>query len=285
MALLALGNPFGSETRQKIEANQEIATNVVQVSTVYCNITAVTEFNNNNVIIKGSNGNFDFSQRATIDNSSCNMNSSLDAEIETIIQAMLNQSASAQSGFSLDFTTIKQNTSIYQTINNSITQMMTSSCNITASNTRNNNYIFVSDSEGNFDFSQNSSIDSSTCNMSNIAKTTVYNKAATETEQQSKITNIFAIMFMAIIVCMILGAIILVIVLVLKPETAQAIVAAPLDPNVVAGQSAYVAEITSQPTAAPTITESLTGFTPEQMSYALDFAKLTGVIPPSQPVS
>jgi hypothetical protein len=203
--------PFGSSTKQKITSNQEVATNVMQVSTAYCNITAVTEFNNNNVVITGSNGNFDFSQVATIKNSSCDMSNSLDAEIEVIISAMLESSATAQGGFSLDFTNVKQNTSIYQTISNSITQMMTSTCNITSSATRNNNYIFVSNSSGDFDFSQEAEIVGSTCNMSNIAKTTVYNESNAEAAQESRITNIFAVMFMAIALCMILGVVILLI--------------------------------------------------------------------------
>ena len=266
---------MGTNTNQKTKINQEIATDIVQVSTSYCNISVDVNFDNNNIIVIGNNGDFDFSQRATIENATCNMNSSLDSQIENIIKSLIDTSASAQNGFTLDFTNINQQTSVYQTISNSMTQMMSATCNITASSNRSNNYIYLVDNDGNFDFSQTATIDGATCNMSNIAKSTSYNESSSDSSQESKITSIFGLMFAAIALCMILGVVIIGIVLVTgsvgKSKSGGSSSTGGIDPSIV---NKALADLNPTPSSTNS-SISYNPFTQEQLKTAINTYKST----------
>ena len=203
---------MGNSTSQTYHSIQDIQNEIVQVSEQYCEITIDQNFNNNTVIIVGGSGNVTFEQRAVIDNATCNMTQSLDSTIENILQSMSTQDATAKGGFSINWSDVDQEVSIYQYVKNSVTQIMTSSCNISASQNMNNNYIYVEDHAGDIYFSQTADITNATCNMNSAASSQVYNSTKAEGDQTSKITQINSLLA-ALGICMVLGFIVFMIIL------------------------------------------------------------------------
>lgn len=140
------------------------------------------------------------------------MTQSLDNSIENILESMASQDATAKGGFSINWSDVDQDISIYQYVKNSVTQIMVSSCNISASQTFNNNYIYVEDYHGDIYFSQEAEITNATCNMNSAATNQVYNSTKSEGDQTSKITQINSLLA-ALGICMILGFIVFMIIL------------------------------------------------------------------------
>lgn len=195
-------------TTQSIESKQEITNEIVQVSEQICNITVVNDFSNNVIIIVGASGDVTFEQRGKIINSSCNLTTSLDSQIQNSISAQIAQSSEiTKAGFAINWDSVDQDVSVYQTMKNSVTQLMSATCNITASNTITNNYYYLQDIEGDIYFSQESEITNATCNMDNASSSTAFNEATTDVDQTSKKTTINPLLA-ALGICMILGFII-----------------------------------------------------------------------------
>lgn len=203
---------MGNSTSQSYTNIQDVQNNIVQSATSYCKISVNNDFSNNTVIFIGGSGNITFSQQANIDNATCNMTTALDASIENILESISKQDATAKGGFSINWSSIDEDISIYQYVKNSVTQIMTSECNISASNSANNNYFYVEDRAGDFYFNQNASVTNATCNMNSAASAEVYNKTSSEGDQTSKIVQMNPLLA-ALGVCMILGFIVFMIIL------------------------------------------------------------------------
>ena len=177
---------MGNSTSQTYHSVQDVQNDIVQVSEQYCEIAVDQDFSNNTIIIVGGSGSVTFKQRAVIENATCNMTQSLDNSIENILESMASQDATAKGGFSINWSDVDQDISIYQYVKNSVTQIMVSSCNISASQTFNNNYIYVEDYHGDIYFSQEAEITNATCNMNSAATNQVYNSTKSEGDQTSK---------------------------------------------------------------------------------------------------
>lgn len=193
-----------------INASTTIQNNVLQSSVENCTISCGNNFNYNTLIVIGGSGDINISQSCKVDSSTCQLKASFDSSIQSIIDNIIAQSASAQSGFSFDFSVITQDVNINSIIQNSITQLMSSSCAITSSNNKNSNYILIADRDGNIDLSQTGVITSSTCAMDNIAKAATYSQVTNDATQKSSITNIFALFFIGFIVLIIVMGVVLV---------------------------------------------------------------------------
>lgn len=203
---------MGNDQSQTYKSIQDVSNSIVQQSTQICNIKIDQQFDDNTVIIIGSSGGVVFEQRAVIENATCNMTQSLDAMIETTLESMSMQDAESKGGFSINWTSIDQEISIYQYVKNSITQIMTAECNIAASQTMNNNYIYVEDTSGGILFSQTAQITDATCNLNSAASSSVYNTTKAGGDQTSKVVQINPLLA-ALGLCMILGFIVFMIIL------------------------------------------------------------------------
>lgn len=203
-----------SASNQRITSTQKVTNTMIQSSRQLCDATCNNNLSNTTIIVSGGEGDIDITQQCAIDNITCIMGASFDAQLENTLESMLTQSATAMSaGFNMNFAATNQNTNLNQYITNSTTQLMDSSCNFTASNNIDNLYFFVEDRDGNINISQSATISNSSCNMDNVAKNTVYNAASASADQESKISQLGAMgMIMVVIIIMvILGAIMMVI--------------------------------------------------------------------------
>jgi len=199
-----------TNSTNKVKINQTITNDILQVSDQYCTISSSQSFNGNTLFFIGGTGDVTIKQVSTIDNATCNMSNVLDTQILNIMTAMSNQDITVTAGptFSLNGTTNK--TSMYLTTSNAVTQLMSSTCNITSSQTIDNNYVFAQDQQGDFLFLQESDITGATCTMGNAAKTVTENEQIAEGDQSNTIKNVYGI-FLAIIA---LGFVLMIVVII-----------------------------------------------------------------------
>ncbi len=203
---------MGNSTSQTFTSVQDISNEILQVSEQFCEIRIDNNFNDNTIIVIGGTGSVTFKQRAVIENATCNMTMSLNNSIENILESMSTQDATAKGGFSINWSDVDQEISIYQYIKNSVTQIMTSTCNISATNNMNNNYIYFEDHAGDIYFDQSAELTNATCTMNSAATNEVYNSAKSEGDQTSKIVQTNPLLA-ALGICVLLGFLVFMIIL------------------------------------------------------------------------
>ena len=186
---------------------EESYSNIVQKNTNTFNTNCSNNFDGNTVVIDGGEGNFEISNTCTIDNVSGFLSNSVEGEIKTILESMSKQDASA-SGFSFNFNTMSNDVRMEQLIENNITQIQENSCNFQASNSIDNNYIYIKNQKGDVKLFNESTISGSTCNLSNIAKATTYQEATSSNDQKTSITGFNFMILMVIVIIIILCVII-----------------------------------------------------------------------------
>lgn len=202
---------MGSAFSQQIKSNQTVVTDILQKSQQSCRFSCDNNVSNVDFIIENNSGDIIIKQQCAIQGTECIMTSTLDSTTETILKSMLEQSTSAMNGFALNFSASSQDIRLEQLIQNTITQTMLSSCDFYASDNINDVYFYITSNSGDIFLEQNSSISNSTCNMNNSAKNTTYNEATTEASQSAKVTTVAALIFGILIICMILGAVMMIV--------------------------------------------------------------------------
>lgn len=199
-----------SYTTQKVKINQKVTNDIMQVSNQYCEIASTQDFTGNTLFFIGGTGDVRIEQTSTLSNVNCNMSSVLDSQILNILESMTKQDLNITSGPTYTLGFVEQNVSVYMTTSNAVTQIMSSTCNITSSQSINNNYIYAEDQQGDFYFSQNSEITGATCTMGNAAKSVTENEEIANSDQSATIRNIFGI-FLAILA---LGLVLVIVIVV-----------------------------------------------------------------------
>lgn len=201
---------MGSNISQSYNETREFNNTVLQASSQSCSITCATNFNNDTVIIIGGTGGVNIKQSCKITDASCQLKAAFEAGIENIIESTVSQSASAIGGISFTFSNQNQDINLSSTVNNSISQIMSSSCKISSEANQNNNYFLFVGRDGDINLGQDASISGANCSMDNYAKASTFNKAVSDASQKAKVQNVFAMMFMGIIVMMVLVGIALI---------------------------------------------------------------------------
>lgn len=208
-----------SNQSQTSRVNQTIVTNMLQTSKQSCKFSCNNIANNQTIILTGDVIEGDvriLTQQCATEGNVCIMSNAFDSSIESILDSMAVQDATATTGgFGINFANIDENVRIDQLIQNSVTQIQESSCDFTATNEATNTYFYMSsDVKGSVDLiNQNAAVSNSTCNMDNASKAASYSDATGKTDQKSKVQPVAAMFFMLIILCVILVAIIIVVFL------------------------------------------------------------------------
>lgn len=199
---------MGSNQSNITRNSQEIVTNMIQQSKQDCNISCTNEANNNNFIIKNSNvGDVGIVQSCKMSGNQCLMKQSFDTNMSSILDAMMQQSASAPSGLALSFNNISNKVSLNQLVENSVTQQQAAACSFTASNEANNNFFYVEDSTAqNLLITQTGEVNNQMCNMDIAATATVANQISSDVSQESQIKSLGTELMWVIIVAIVMGA-------------------------------------------------------------------------------
>lgn len=195
-------------------SNQTIQNNMLQSTSNVCKSVCTNTRNGGQVIIKdGTNwGELDLSQSCTA-NSTCIISTNMSSTVNNVLDALLKQQQSAQqSVFAFTLQVQTNVTDLEQNIQNNLTQVINSSCQASATNTQNNPFVYIGNSNnmGKINLSQAASSNAS-CQMTNVAGIQLTNEATAKIDQGQKITSV-----MAIIALVILAIIILIIVFLFK---------------------------------------------------------------------
>jgi hypothetical protein len=211
---------MGAVSSQTLSQNQKVSNSVLQISNQNCNATCTAIQDNNTIIIIDSNtGDLELNNVCTIDDYTCTINNYFDSNIETILKSMAEQNAQASTGFTFDFHLSNQMIDLNQLIENSVTQIQKSSCQISAFVEQNNNFIYAENSTtGDVVLNNNGNITNSSCKLDNTAKSTTDADETAESSQTSKFTSIIAMFIILIIICVVIGGIVAIVGSVSKPK-------------------------------------------------------------------
>lgn len=205
---------MGGASDQTYQENRNFNNTILQASTQTCELICTTEFNNNVLIAINYTGSINITQSCVISNSTCKLKAAFDANIENIIETTVEQSADAMGGLSFTFNLQNEAIDISSVVDNSISQIMTSSCRIESSLEKNNNYFLLVNSSGGIDLGQEGEINSSNCSLDNYAKAATFNTALASATQKTSLQNIFTFIFIAfIVIILVVGVVLLAFVL------------------------------------------------------------------------
>jgi large-conductance mechanosensitive channel len=125
------------------------------------------------------------------------------------MEDFLKQSAQATQGvISFVSSSTDQEIDLSTYLKSHLSQIVNSSCNITASNIERNSSVTITNSTGKFDFSQSGEVSNASCNIDNYAKYLNNVISRTDDDQSSKVLSIISTIIMFIIVGMVIISVI-----------------------------------------------------------------------------
>jgi hypothetical protein len=202
---------MGSVQSSTIKSNNRVSNNLIQTSSETCNVSCHETQNINVILIDSTMGNLTFDQLCALDGIQCMMTNNFDASLENILESMASQDNSAVNGFSINFAGIKQNVDLNQLIENQITQIQSSSCDINIDEVKNVYFYAKNSQTGDVNMSQEGKISNALCNMDNTAKATSYSKATADATQKASVKTIAGMMIALLILCIIIIVIVMIV--------------------------------------------------------------------------
>lgn len=219
VAIAPLGGwwPFSSETSNTAKVLQDTRNSIFQSTTNQCSFVCSNKYDHLQLIVENSKGiNIDLSNTCSVLNSSCLMKTALDANIKNILDAMISQTAKTTTGpYSfLNNDKASNYLEISQFISNNLTQQVTNNCQVTASNSLTNAYIYVTGSENiNINAAQTGIIDNSLCNMETTSKAVIFNQATANGDQTATVDSLgctdYFNMIIAVVICLVIGGVVI----------------------------------------------------------------------------
>ncbi|QIN54324.1 transmembrane domain-containing protein [Cedratvirus kamchatka] len=189
--------------------NQDINNEIYQSLSTSCTATCDPNINNIDIIIIDTKvrGGIRFNQVCSA-YAACTLPQSVDVNAERILTSSIEQATNTANSF-LSYSPTADETEVdfQNRIRNSLTQILTSSCNATVRQSINNVLVYAvnSEIEGDIEFSQNGEA-SAVCSMNNAAKINLYNQTKAEIKQTTSSSNLTSILVLV-------GGVILVIVI------------------------------------------------------------------------
>ena len=206
---------MGTTNESRAKEIQSINNDIIQESSEKCMATCVNIENGNSAIFDGAtiDGNLTGFKQVCKVSTSCVMTEQLNSQIQDVLESVAKQTQQLDSSFLSIFadTHNKTKATIEQSINNSVTQLLNSSCTATASNIQNNDMFVLSNSTvlgGVIAFSQTGNPTAS-CTMNNLGKIKLFNKEQAEISQEQRIENIFVAIIAMIVAALVIGGILL----------------------------------------------------------------------------
>lgn len=202
---------MGSAQSQSSSVSLSVTNDVLQAANSTCSISCNQSQDGNTIIIDNSTtGDITFSQTCSIVGSNCTIKAYLDANLDTVLSAMLKQTTVSSKGFpDIGFSYSDQSTSVTESVKNSITQLINNNCQVSTNQSFNNNYVYVKGSTtGDLTFAQNSQITNTDCILDTISKAVASTKESAETDQSSADIGTLAL------IGLVVGAIVMIVVLI-----------------------------------------------------------------------
>jgi hypothetical protein len=238
---------MGSVQSSTIKSNNQVSNNLIQTSYQSCHIGCHPTQKSNITIINSKTGNINVDQLCAIDNVQCIMSTNFDASLENILESMASQDNSAVNGFSINFAGIKQNVDLNQLIENQITQIQTSSCDINEEEVEAVNMFVLNSQTGDINMSQKGTISNALCNMDNTAKATSYSKATADATQKASVKTIAGMFIALLVLCIIIIVIVMIVTSTSKGKSGGGGGNKPINVNVGGGGTPQPPQIYSPP--------------------------------------
>ena len=202
-----------SASNQTVRQNQEVSNKVLQVSQQNCSASCTAYQDNNTIIIIDSKtGDLGLNNVCTIDNFSCTINNYFESNIDSILKSMADQNVQASSGFTFDFRLSNQTVDLNQLIENSVTQIQKSSCQVSTFVEQNGNFVYAENSTtGNVVLNNEGNVSNSSCKLDNTAKSTTDADETSESSQAAKFTSALAMFIILIVIIVIIGGIVAIV--------------------------------------------------------------------------
>jgi hypothetical protein len=202
---------MGNNHSQSTSLSLSVTNDILQAANSTCSISCNQSQDGNTIIIDGSTtGDISFSQTCSIVGSNCTIKAYLDANLDTVLEAMAEQTSVSAAGFpGIGFNSDDQSVSIQENVRNSITQLINNNCQISSNQSFKNNYVYVTGSStGDLTFAQSSEITNSDCILDTIAK------AVASTKENAKVKQTSVDIGPLALIGIVFGAIIMIIVLI-----------------------------------------------------------------------
>lgn len=201
---------MGSNQSNTSSQTQTLENNILQATSESCQSNCTNIQEGQTIVINGSSigGNIELNQQCTAQ-ASCIMRGQIGAQVQSILNAMTKQSAVGQASmFQFSFENQNQSSDISQNVTNTITQVMTSSCQGNSNNLEENNTVVLSNSRvgGDFVLSQKGS-STANCTMNNLSKIVLFNQETAKTKQSEKVESLLGGIIAIIILLIVIGGI------------------------------------------------------------------------------
>lgn len=217
---------MGSNQSNSAKEILNTANNLYENSSSVCISSCDASFTGNTVVISGVdvNGNINLTNQCEA-SASCVMQSQLDGQIQNIMSASANQSNITEQlfPFYIGFQNKSNSITIQENITNNVTQVLQSICQATDNTLVSNNTIVATNSRVGGDLNiTNQGSSNADCTINNLTRISLFNQQTATTNQTAKDANILGVIFIAIVIILVIGAIIMVVIL--GPEGISAIV-------------------------------------------------------------
>jgi len=206
---------MGSSNSSRATEIQNVNNSIVQESSEKCSATCSNIENGDSTIISGSTieGNLSAFKQVCQVQASCVLKNQISTQIQDILESVAKQTQRLDESFLSIFSDTHNNESatIEQSITNSVTQILNSSCTATSSNVQSDDIFVLSNSEalsGVIAFSQTGNATSS-CTINNISKVKIFNKELAEISQEQRIENVFVAIIALIVAALVIGGFLL----------------------------------------------------------------------------
>ena len=202
-----MGNNNSSDSYPRF--NQDINNQIYQSLSTSCTATCEANTGNVDIILVDTKvrGGIRFNQICSAF-AACTLPQSVDVNAQGILTSSIEQATNTANSFLSYSPTANESEIDFQNrIRNSLTQILTSSCNATTRQSINNVLVYAVNTEidGDIEFSQNGEA-SAVCSMNNASKINLYNQVTAEAERRTSSSNLTSILIL-------LGGVILVIVI------------------------------------------------------------------------
>lgn len=190
---------------------------IFQSTTNQCSFVCSNKYDNIEIIVQDSkNVNINLSSTCSVLNSSCLMKTALDANIKNILDAAISQTSKTTTGpYSfLNGDKASNYLEISQFISNNLTQLVTNNCQVTASNSLTNMYVYLNGVENfNLNAAQTGIIDNSLCNMETTSKAVVFNQETAKGDQTATVDSLgcsdYFNLIITVVICLVVGGVVI----------------------------------------------------------------------------
>jgi hypothetical protein len=189
---------MGSKVSTTAETSQTIVNSVLQESTSSCNFECAQSIDGVEITLIGTHvgGDISVTNTCKISNTSCVMKNMLDGQIENVLESLTKINNDVRTSFFdvLTPTQIDNNVKIDQYIRNSISQLISSSCQQKIEQSISNVSIYAAQStiDGSILVANSGEITNAECMMENITKLLLSNDASADISIDNKVYGTLA---------------------------------------------------------------------------------------------